>query len=173
MMTMAIVKATYTRQRMAAKAAIRYIQHRRGKDGAKITRTLFNWDGAMGRYEANRMIDQAEKGSIFFRFVISPDPKMEDTHHDLYLREIAERTMNALEERLQKGVQWAAAVHDDHTNIRHVHVMAVVPERLHVQDFSALRQAATQASLTQRQQLDLTREQKSREREDAEWERSV
>ncbi len=176
-MTMAIVKANYVKrgsgEKETAKASIRYIQHRRGKDGAKITRTLFNWDGAMEKKDAYRMIDKAEQGSIFFRFVISPDPKIEDTHNDLYLRDIAEQTMNTLEERLQQGVQWVGAVHDDHTTIRHVHVMAVVPGRLQAQDFQAIRQAATETSLAQRRQLDLTREQKSREREEAEWERSV
>ena len=177
MMTMAIVKANYVKrgsgEKETAKASIRYMQHRSGKDGSKISRTLFNWDGAMERRDAYRMIDKAEQGSIFFRFVISPDPKKEDTHNDLYLREVAERTMNTLEERVQNGVQWVAAVHDDHTDIRHVHVMAVVTGRLQVQDFQAIRQSATQASLTQRRQLDLVLEQKSREREEAEWERSV
>jgi hypothetical protein len=45
---MAIVKATYTKSRTAAKAAIRYIEHRPGRDQAKITRTLFGSDGGMG-----------------------------------------------------------------------------------------------------------------------------
>ncbi len=38
---MAIVKATYTKSRGGAKASIRYIEHRPGKDGDKITRNLF------------------------------------------------------------------------------------------------------------------------------------
>src|SRR6266849_9577411 len=101
MINMAIVKATYTKSSGGAKASIRYIEHRPGKDGAKITRTLFNGDGAMGRYEAYRMIDEAEKGSFFFRFVISPDPKGEDTEKDLFLREITERTILRLEDRFQ------------------------------------------------------------------------
>src|SRR5712691_8550695 len=97
---MAIVKATYTKSSGGAKAGVRYIEHRPGKDGEKIHRTLFNGDGAMGRWQAYQMIDEAEKGSFFFRFVISPDPKAEDTDKDLHLREITERTMNALEERV-------------------------------------------------------------------------
>src|SRR6266700_2217743 len=83
---MAIVKNNYVKrgagERTRAKATIRYIEHRRGKDGEKITRPLFGSDGVMGRYEAYRMIDEAEKGSIFFRFIMSPDPNREDTAKD-------------------------------------------------------------------------------------------
>jgi hypothetical protein len=171
MLNMAIVKATYTKQRNGAKASIRYIEHRPGKDNEKVTRTLFNGDGAMGRWQAYRMIDTAAKGSLFFRFVISPDPKQEDTGKDLYLREITEKTMQTLEERLKKQVQWVAAEHDDHAPHRHIHVVAVVPGRLHVQDFQALRQTATEAALFQRKERDQAREQKAREREEAQWER--
>ena len=173
MSKMAIVKATYTKRRDGAKASIRYIQHRPGKEGGKITRTLFGWDGAMGRYEAYRMIDEAEKGSVFFRFVISPDPKEEDTGKDLYLREITEQTMLSLEDRLHKQVQWVAVEHDDHTPIRHVHVVAIVAGRLQVPDFQALKQRATEVALFQRKCRDLAREQKERGREEAGWERSI
>ena len=35
--------------RETAKATIRYIEHRPGKEGAKITRTLFGRDGDNGK----------------------------------------------------------------------------------------------------------------------------
>jgi hypothetical protein len=70
-MDMAIVKATYTKSRGGAKAAIRYIQHRPGKDGQKATRELYGADGGMERSQAYQMIDTAEKGTVFFRIVIS------------------------------------------------------------------------------------------------------
>src|SRR6266446_5958956 len=173
---MAIVKATYTKQRNGAKASIRYMEHRPGKDNEKITRTLFGSDGLMGRWQAYRMIDEAEKGSLFFRFVISPDPKSEDREKDLQLREITEQTMQILEERLKQQVQWVAAEHDDHAPHRHVHVVAIVPGRLQVQDFQELRLEATQACLDQRHERDLLQEhqqqeQERREREEAQWER--
>src|SRR2546425_12902340 len=120
---MAIVKATYTKQRNGAKASIRYMEHRPGKDGEKITRHLFGIDGLLGRHQAYRLIDEAEKGSIFFRFVISPDPKSEDREKDLHLREVTEKTMQRLEDRLHKEVQWVAAEHDDHAPHRHVHIV--------------------------------------------------
>ncbi|SRR5260370_20569186 len=169
MTDMAIVKATYTKSSGGAKASIRYIEHRPGKDNAKINRTLFGVDGAMGRWQAYQMIDDSQKGSFFFRFVISPDPKSEDTEKDLFLREITEKTMLSLEDRLQSEVQWVAATHDDHAPHRHVHVVAVVPGRLQVQDFQVLRQTATEAALAQRKERDLVQQHKAGK--EAQWER--
>ncbi len=101
---MAIVKATYTKSSAGAKASIRYMEHRPGKDGEKVTRTLFGSDGLLGRWQAYQMIDEAEKGSLFFRFVISPDPKQEDTQRDLHLREVTEQTMQTLEHRSSNAI---------------------------------------------------------------------
>jgi len=159
---MAIVKATYTRQGRAAKASVRYIEHRPGKDGAKVRRTLFQADGKVERREVYEMIDAAAKGSYFFRLVISPDPKREDSDRNLSLREITERTIQSLEDRFQQPLQWVAAIHADHAEHRHVHVIAIVPERLNVQDFQRMRSAATQEALEQLRQLDLAREQSVR-----------
>ncbi len=161
---MAIVKATYTKSRAGAKATIRYIEHRPGKDGAKITRNLFGIDGLMGRDQAYRLIDEAEKGSVFYRFILSPDPKLEDTRRDLHLREVTEKTMQTLMARLKQEVQWVAAEHDDHAPNRHVHVVAVVRGKLHTRDFQAMRQRATEAALFQRKERDLAREQQPRPR---------
>jgi hypothetical protein len=170
MSNMAIVKATYTKSSGGAKASIRYMQHRKGADNAKMNRTLFNGDGAMGRWQAYRMIDEAEKGSFFFRFVISPDPKAEDTEKDLFLREITERTMFALEDRCNKQLQWVAVEHTDHAPHRHVHVLAIVLGRLQVQDLQAMRQIATETALFQRKQRDLIQEHTRMKGQDAQWE---
>lgn len=171
MSDMAIVKATYTRSSAGAKASIRYIQNRPGKENEKQTRTLFNSDGLIGRWQAYRMIDDAERGSYFFRFVVSPDPQQEDTHKDLFLRQITEQTILSLEDRLQKQIQWVATEHDDHAPHRHVHVVAIVPGRLQVQDFQTMRTTATEAALLQRRERDLAREQQEQAREAAQWER--
>ena len=167
---MAIVKANYTKKAGAAKASIRYIEHRPGKDGERKTRALFGSNGLIGRYAAYGMIDSAKEGSIFFRFVLSPDPNKEDAEHDLHLREITKSTMDTLEERLGKPVSWVAAIHADHAPHRHVHIVAVVEGKLQKQDFPALTKAATDASVEQRRGLDLAREQQARERIDATWE---
>ncbi len=166
---MAIVKASFTRSRGSAKASIRYIQHRPGKGGASATRTLFGTDGLMGRYEAYRMIEEAGEGSHFFRLVVSPDPQREDARQDLSLRLITQHTMQALEDRLRQSIDWVGVVHADHASHRHVHLVAVVRGRLTAQDLQALRQAATQACLQQRQERDRAQEQQIQTREEAQW----
>ncbi|HYU73444.1 MAG TPA: hypothetical protein VEL31_12260 [Ktedonobacteraceae bacterium] len=177
---MAVVKNNYVKQdgyeRKTAKAHIRYIQHRKGKEGAKATRDLFGRDGSMGRREAYRMIDDAGQESIFFRCVISPDGATEDTNRDLHLREVTEHMILRIEERFNQQIQWVGAVHDDHTDHRHVHLVAIFPCRLNRQDFQALpnlmRTAVTQACVEQRKERDLTREHQEQEREEEEWDRS-
>jgi hypothetical protein len=157
---MAIIKANYTRTGRAAKAAVRYIENRPGKDGARVVRTLFKADGKVERSEVYTMIDQADRTSYFFRLVISPDPQHEDNDKNISLREITEKTMQSLEDRFQRPFQWVAAIHADHAEHRHIHAIAIVPERLQVQDFKRMHSAATEAALEQRRQLDLTREQR-------------
>jgi hypothetical protein len=167
---MAIVKANYTKSNKGAKATIRYIQHRPGKDNAKMTRVLFGWDGIMGRNDAYRIIDDAAKGSLFYRIVLSPDPQAEDSNQDLHLRAITEQTMQTLEDRLQTPVAWVGVVHADHTDVRHVHIVAVVSGRLGKEDFAALRHAATEASLEQRRLRDLQNEQHVADNKRAQYE---
>jgi hypothetical protein len=152
---MAIVKASYTRSRAGAKATIRYMIHRPGKDGQRLTRELVGYDGAMELTQAYEMIDEAGQGSVFYRLVISPDPRTEDAERDLHLREIIEKTMLYLEDRFQRQVQFVAAEHDDHSPNRHTHILAVLPGRLGPQDLAALRGVATEAVLFQRQERDL------------------
>jgi hypothetical protein len=168
---MAIVKATYTKEKAGAKAAIRYIAHRPGKDGAKITRTLFGSDGVMSRQQAYRMLDAAKETTFFYRLAISPDPVKEDTHNDIHLWELTEQTMIALGERLQKDVLYVATEHADHAPHRHVHVIALVPNRLTTLDLQALRTAATEAAGLQRSGRDAALMQRRREQEEGqEWE---
>ena len=158
---MAIFKANYckrgTTERNLAKASVRYIQHRRGFEGEKITRDLFGSDGLMDRYQAYRMIDEAPQGSFFYRFILSPDPKREDRNHDLDMRDIARNTILALEEHLDQSILWVGAIHADHAPHLHAHLIAIVPGKLNVADLTMLRGATTGAALEQRQYLDLLR----------------
>src|SRR5437764_13189125 len=165
---MAIVKASYTRKGGTAKASVRYIENRPGKDGTKCQRTLFTADGRVERVKVYDMIDQADKNSYFFRLVISPDPAREDSDKNLALRDITERTIRSLEDRFQKPPQWAAAIHTDHTENRHIHALVIVPTRLQVQDFQRMRSAATDRAREQRQQLDLRRETREQRQEQSE-----
>jgi hypothetical protein len=172
----AIVKAHYTMKQAAAKASIRYIEHRPGNANQRIRRTLFGTDGAMSRQQAYALIDDARQGSVFFRFIISPDPKLEDTQQDLYLRGIADQTMQTLTERVGTPVSWVGAIHADHTPHRHVHVVAVVEGRLNRDDLQAVTRAATEASLEQRSERDQAQEARQQEnerkaQEEEQWER--
>ena len=172
----AIVKARYTKQQAAAKASIRYIEHRPGRQNRRISRTLFGTDGAMSRQQAYTLIDDARQGSVFFRLIISPDPKQEDTKQDLPLRGITEHTMQALAERLGTTISWVGAIHADHVPHRHVHVVAVIEGRLTRDDLQAVTRAATEAALVQRSERDQAQEARQQEhereiQEEAEWER--
>jgi len=114
------------------------------------------------RHPGNFAVEPAReaKGSYFFRLVISPDPRGEDSDKNLALRALTEKTIANLEDRFQHPLPWVAAVHADHADHRHVHVIAIVPERLQVQDFQRMRSAATQEALEQLRQLDLAHEQR-------------
>ncbi len=155
-----IVKANYTRKGGTAKASVRYIENRPGKDGTRIQRTLFNGDGKVQRAAVYTMIDQAGRNCYFFRLVISPDPTSEDSDNNLALQEIAERTVQSLEDRFQRPLQWVATIHADHAEHRHIHAIAIVPQRLNVQDFQRMKSAAAEAAREQRRQLELVREQR-------------
>jgi hypothetical protein len=159
---MAVVKANYVKrgkgEKGRAKATIRYITHRRDRDGHTVTRALFGYDGALTKEQAYRMIDDAQKGTIFYRIVISPAPKHEDRYKDLDLSEITIHTMLALEERLGKQIQFVATMHDDHAPHRHIHSLVLVQgARLNREDFKALRHEATERALSQRRMLDRIR----------------
>jgi hypothetical protein len=159
---MAIVKANYVKrgrgERGRAKATIRYITHRRDRDGHTVTRELFGFDGALTKEQTYRMIDEARRGTIFYRIVLSPAPKQEDRYKDLNLRDLTLDTMLKLEERLGKPVQFVATIHDDHAPHRHVHTLVLVQgRRLTREDFQALRLEATERALSQRRLLDRIR----------------
>jgi hypothetical protein len=172
---MAVVTANFVKRgkigNEKVKATIRYIQHRPGKDHERLIRTLFNSDGPMQRLEAYQFIDEAPKGTVFFRIVINPDPEKEDRFRDLDMRAIAQTTMLTIEQRVQTPVMWAAAVHDDHTDKRHIHALVAVQGRLERPDLACLIEETTQACLEQRRDRDLQLEKQSREQEweELEW----
>jgi hypothetical protein len=172
---MAVMKATYVtkdkKERSGAKDFIRYIEHRPGKDNERTSRNLFGIDGFMGRWEAFRFVDDAPKGRYFYRIVINPDPVKEDQPKDLPLRELIKATMQTLQERRATPIAWVAVVHDDHTDKRHIHALAVVKGRLKTEEIEALRDAATAEAVLQREARDLMRDvaQVQQEREEAAW----
>ena len=163
---MAVVIANYVKrgkgERGLAKANIRYIQERPGRDKERLTRVLFGQAGIIGRYDAYQFIDdEAKKGSFFYRFKLSPDPSREDARRDLDMHELTRTMMRSLEKRLQTPLPWAGALHDDHTNIRHLHLLAAIPRRLHKYELEVLIRVATQVCHEQRRGLDVGQEPKA------------
>lgn len=121
------------------------------------------------------MVDNAAPGSVYWRIKISPDPKTEDKKRDLSLQEMTDAMITTLQHQLGKDVLYVAAIHSDHTDKRHVHLVAVLP-KLSRQEFERLpdilRQGATASCELQRQELDQVREHRKREKEkEAQWER--
>src|SRR5262249_42035692 len=156
----AVIKANFTRSKAKIKATLRYITHRLGRGGERLTRTLFGHDGELSKEEAYQFID-AHKGMTYFRVVLNFDPKREDIRKDLPLRDITRRAILAFEERLQRTIGFIAVEHNDHTALRHVHVICVVKlargERIGRADWQALRQITTAQALLQRRALDVVR----------------
>jgi hypothetical protein len=160
---MAVVRTNYIKQgansRKIAKANIQYIQERPGRDKEKLSRSLFNNSGYIGRHEAYQFIDEgAKKGSFFYRLKLSPDPSKEDTKRDLDMQKLTRSLMKSIEKRLKTQIPWAGALHDDHTDIRHVHILAAIPRRLNKYELEALIKEATVLSRQQRRKLDLGKE---------------
>jgi hypothetical protein len=156
---MAIVKANYVRkgrsERVTAKANIRYIQERPGRDKEKLTRPLFNNAGVLGRLEAYQFIDEeGRKGRFFYRLKLSPDPVKEDTKRDLNMQKLTRQMMQSLEKRLKTTIPWAGALHDDHTDKRHVHILAAIPRRLQKYELESLIREASTICQEQRRQLE-------------------
>jgi hypothetical protein len=87
-------KATYCKRdktdRRRAKDNVRYIMHRRDREGNKVTRDLFGFDGFVSKDTAYRMI-------------LSPDPRHEDRYKDLDLRTLTRATMLQLEQEIRRG----------------------------------------------------------------------
>jgi hypothetical protein len=162
---MAVVYSTFTKSVGLAKANIRYIQHRAGKDGQKLTRTLFGFDGVIERKEAYEMIDEALKDTHFYRISLNPDPKWEDRENDLDLKGLTIQTMRALEEQLGKPIEFVASIHADHTQRRHVNLLAFVSQMMNKRDLNFLRNTLTSEAKSQRKELDLVLGKKERGQE--------
>jgi len=135
---------------------VRYIMHRRDREGERVTRDLFGFEGSLSKETAYRMIHEApEKRRYYYRIILSPDPRREDSYKDLSLRNLTIETMLRLEERLGHPIQFIAAIHDDHSPHRHVHTLVIHNgRRLTREDFAMLRNYGKQRALTQRRFLD-------------------
>ena len=160
---MAVVKLKYLRERPHLKAHLRYITHRRGRDEGTITRVLFNADGLTDKRSMYELIDAAPAGTVFYKFMINLDPAKEDIHKDLDVVHITRKMILALERKLGVRLAFAAVLHPaDHTPLRHVHGIFLLPRRISQAAFKKLRQiawtTATAQARLQRRARDRVRE---------------
>jgi hypothetical protein len=79
-----------------------------------------------------------ENCRYFYRLKLSPDPSKEDTKRDLNMQKLTRQMMQRLEKRLKTTIPWAGSLHDDHTNKRHVYILAAIPRRLQKYELEAL-----------------------------------
>ena len=139
--------------------------HRPNREGERGRRELFTNNGEkLSKDQAYRLINEAGRKQKFIRLVISPDPKTEDTRRDLNMRALTASTISALQRRLKAPIRFIAAVHEDHTDIRHVHVIALVNRPLYGRDFRALITTASFEARVERRTLDRITRTKSRGR---------
>src|SRR5436309_396946 len=118
---MAIVKASYTRKPPNIKASLRYYTHRPTIEGRRGTRELFREWGKLTKPDVYRMIDGAQKGTYFYRLVLSPDPNSEDREKNINLERLTRRTLARFANHKRQGaITFAAVAHTDHTDKRHV-----------------------------------------------------
>ena len=158
---MAVVKLKYIRNKEQIKKNLHYITHRAGGEKEKMTRQIFTNNGLADKQEFDRQVVSAGRGTVFFKFMISPDPRSEDTNKDLDLPHITRRTIRKLEKAIGRRLFFVAAVHNDHTPLRHVHGIFLVRGRLSKEHFRALQQVAwaeaTREATLERKARDLTR----------------
>jgi hypothetical protein len=130
------------------KDTLRYNTHRPTLEGDRRARKLFGWDGELDKNQAYKMIDEAERGTRYWRFKISPDPKTENSEKNVDLREVTTKIMQKLQERKGK-IEFIAVVHDDHSPIDHIHAIVIFKERMKGKDYALLRQVGREACLSQ------------------------
>ena len=145
--------------RKRAKAHVRYFTHRPNRDQERGTRELFSNDGnpiTPDKAYAYRLIDEAGKGSRFFKLMFSPspDPNREDTYRDLPLNSIFRKMILSLEQKLGQKVEYIAALHDDHTDNRHIHSLLICNGRIAREDLAHIKRFATDYARRERRMRD-------------------
>jgi len=139
----------WTKSPAAGKATVRYMLHRPDREGHRGYRDLWGADGGMEKVDAYALLDAAPRGATVYKVVVAPSAD-EDRQRDLDLQELARQTMEEIERRVGQPVRWAASVHDNHSDHRHVHAVAVLPRRLDKPDLVAVKEATTLEAHLQR-----------------------
>ena len=115
-----ILRHTYTRNRGAARAALRYYQMRpRGED--EPARSFFDADEdrTLSRDEANRLLDE-HQGRTFLAHRLMLSPSEDEAPEDL--RALTRQVMRGLERAKGRDLHWVAVEHRN-TDHPHVHIV--------------------------------------------------
>lgn len=161
---MAIVKLKYARGRDAIKVHLRYIIHRPGIEQGRMMRELFHHNYlSVTKQEAYALINNAPRGTVFYKMMINFHPFKEDRYKDLDLQHIASLTVREMQARIGRIVPFIATIHDGHakTTLRHIHAICLVRGRLCKEDFNKLKtlwQVVTAEVRLQRQIRDRVQE---------------
>lgn len=113
-----ILRHTYTRNRLTARAGIRYYQMRpRGQD--EPPRSLFTGGGVVSRDEAYALLD-AHQGRVYLahRLMLSPPEEARPADLQAFTRHV----MGELSEAHGRPLHWVAVEHRN-TDHPHVHVV--------------------------------------------------
>jgi hypothetical protein len=156
---MAIVKVNYSRDVAHIKEHLRYLVHRPGKDREAMTRELFDAFGTTDKVRAYELID-ATKHPLFFKIILNFDAQKEDRYKDLDLQLITRKTLGHMQHLIGRDVPFVAAIHDDHTPLRHVIAIGMVQGRIAKADFQKLKTlwlTATAEARAQRRHRDHVR----------------
>jgi hypothetical protein len=147
-----VVKARYSRGVASAirlaKGHVRYAVHRPNEQGRRQYRELWDRDGRISRQTGYERLDDARPADYVYRLTLSPHPEHQDLNRRLDLQAWTRSMMRQLEEQADQQLVWFAAAHE-HSDHRHIHVVAVTGRRLEVPDFQALREAGDNHALVQ------------------------
>ena len=125
-----------------------------------MTRELFDAFDRTDKAHAYELID-ATKHPLFFKFILNFDAKKEDIFKDLDLQHITRKTLREMERLIGRDVPFVAVMHDDHTDLRHIHAIGMVQGKIAKADFQklkTLRLTATAEARALRRQRDRVRE---------------
>jgi Zn ribbon nucleic-acid-binding protein len=137
--------------------ALGYMEHRSGKEGEHIDRTLFGHGGSLTEEQAAQMISEAPTNTYYWRLKISPDLKTENRGEKLDLWALTKKIVEFLEQRLgRENIPFVGAEHRDHTRIPHVHAILLIQRHgreilIDKATLEAVRQFATEQALAQQE----------------------
>lgn len=139
-----------------ARKHLHYMIARKGKNGEEMLRQLFSKDGDVDVAYALDLIEN--RRTHIFKIILNFDPKTEEDKRNLNLESLTKLLMIEIQERFGKDVAWVATIHDDHTDLRHIHSMVFTNGFFKRNDLKYFRDYVTQQALAQRHEREQRQE---------------